>query len=103
MIQSYEKEYVLVTNGDRVSGNYKGWLYKNGELIKEFKEIEDNHKDGIKDMRLACASFLRSMGFTDEFTIQHHCIKPGRPENKNPVEKWTIYELENKTRKDTSR
>lgn len=103
MLRTYDLEYVLVTNGDRITGNYTGYLYKNGELIKEFEEIPKNHRGGIKIMRLACASYLRSLGFTSEFTIQHHCIKPGRPEKKNPIEEWSIYELENKTKKDKSR
>ncbi|GIP25034.1 hypothetical protein J23TS9_01640 [Paenibacillus sp. J23TS9] len=104
MDQRYKLPHILVTEGDQESGFYSGKLIEvesDTEVI--FKPVEDNHKNGLQEMRRKCATYLRGRGYPVDYLIQHHCIKPGRSEKDNPVENWTLYDLEAKTNKDRSR
>jgi|GEM_PF-6073070 len=104
MDRRYKLAHILVTEGDQGSGFYSGKLIEteyDTEVI--FKPVKDNHKNGLQEMRRKCANYLRGRGYPADYLIQHHCIKPGRMEKDNPVENWTLHELETKTKKDTSR
>ncbi|GIO34667.1 hypothetical protein J2TS6_58080 [Paenibacillus albilobatus] len=95
MDRRYKLPHILVTEGDQESGFYSGRLIElesDTEVI--FKPVKDNHKNGLQEMRRKCAAYLRGRGYPAGYLIQHHCIKPERPEKDSPIESWTIYELD---------
>lgn len=87
-------QHIFETNGDAdTTGNYTGKLFENHSEIISFPDLKDNYINGLKLMRLACAEYLKSRGYSGDYKILHYCIKPERDVPKNTLEVWTVDQL----------
>ncbi|MFB3166585.1 hypothetical protein P5G62_005630 [Neobacillus sp. 179-C4.2 HS] len=81
--------HLFTIEGERVSGNYVVYEWKNG-YSQIICEIKGRHHGGLKEARQMIGKYLKKNGHLLNKVIKHQCIKPGR--KINPTHEWTVDE-----------